>query len=346
MATFREIGEFGFIERIAHHGLVRPDGVVCGIGDDCAVFEGRQGEALLMTSDMMVAGVHFPAEDADPNALGYKLLAVSLSDVAAMGGEPREAVVSAAIPADARVAFLSAVYDGLLSCARAFDVNIAGGDTTQSPGPLVLDLCLLGRAQQEHVCLRSGAREGDRIYVSGSLGDSAAGLALVTGAAVDLPEADRRWLMERHLRPEPRVALGRALAGTGAVTAMIDVSDGIASDLRHICERSGVSATLHRAALPISGPLRAYGAQTGTDPAGLALSGGEDYELLFTVRPDAAGALDGLQGGDVGLTEIGVVASGPAGVFERSADGGRTPLAARGYEHFRQAQAFGPAGAR
>ena len=338
MTTLEETGEFGFIDRIAAHGLVRPEGVICGIGDDCAVFEGWDGEALLLTTDLMVEGVHFLAERVEPEALGHKLLAVNLSDIAAMGGEPRDAVVSVAAAQTADVGFLEGVYRGLASCAGRYGVNIAGGDTTRSPGPLVLNLSLLGRMPRDQVCLRSGARPGDLVFVSGDLGDAAAGLALILGREADISDADRARLRGRHTRPEPRVELGRSLAGSGVVTAMIDLSDGLASDLRHICDRSGVSAVVDRERIPLSPALRAYCEATEADPAEVALTGGEDYELLFSVRPDAADTVEAIAAGQGGpaVARVGVIEPAPVGLFERDASGSRTTMVARGFDHFRK----------
>ncbi len=333
MTTFREIGEFGFIDRIAAHGLNRSDGVICGIGDDCAVLEGPGELVLLVTSDLMVEDVHFTRDGIDPEDLGHKLLAVSLSDIAAMGGEPRDATVSLAASEDESIAFVEAIYDGLRSCAAKHGVNIVGGDTTKSPGPMVLDLTLLGRAHRDSVCLRSGARPGDLVFVSGTAGDSAAGLGLSLRELAEFCDSDRAYLVGRHTRPEPRLALGRGLADTGAVTAMIDVSDGIASDLIHICERSGVSAVVDRARIPLSPALRAYAAAAEVDSVELALTGGEDYELLFTVRSDQVGAVEAFR--DVSaITRIGVIEAGPAALFEMDASGVRVPIRSRGYDHF------------
>ena len=336
MDTFGEIGEFGFTDRIAARGLSRSEGVICGIGDDCAVLEGPGEQVLLVTSDLMVEGVHFVREGISPDDLGYKLLAVSLSDIAAMGGEPRDATVSLAVSEKEDVLFVEAIYEGLRSLAARHAVNIVGGDTTKSPGPMVLDLTLLGRSGRDRVCLRSGARPGDLVFVSGTLGDSAAGLDLVLGGQADSGDSDGTYLVGRHRRPEPRLDLGRRLAGTGAVTAMIDVSDGIGSDLRHICERSGVSAVVDRARIPISAALRSYAASADVDPVELALTGGEDYELLFTARPDAAELVESLRG-SVPVTQIGVVEAGQAELFELNASGVRTSSQSRGHDHFHRA---------
>ena len=338
MGTIGDLGEFGLIERIAAKGLAREAGVVCGIGDDCAVLSVDPRKVLLLTSDLMVEDVHFRLDATSPQDLGYKLLAVNLSDVAAMGGEPRDAVVSLAAPADLDMSRLDGIYEGLHECARRFGTNIVGGDTTRSPGPLVLNLALTGEAPGDHVCYRSGARPGDLVYVSGTLGDSAGGLVLVLGRGPEIDQAEREYLLRRHHRPDPRVELGRRLSSSGAVTAMIDLSDGVASDLRHICERSQVRATVEGASVPLSPALQSFCRATGTDPMAPALSGGEDYELLFTVDPGKVDRLDRFRddGDAPPICRIGEIGEGPAGVFLTGRHGGQTELTASGFDHFRR----------
>ncbi|MDE3000351.1 MAG: thiamine-phosphate kinase [Gemmatimonadota bacterium] len=333
MATFREIGEFGFIERIGAAGLPRAAGVYCGIGDDCAVLACENHRVRLITSDLMVEGVHFVAEGSEPHWLGHKLLAVNLSDIAAMGGEPREAVVSLAIPPDLDVGFMERVYRGLRELASRYGVNVVGGDTARSTGPLVMNLTLTGEMDPERVCYRSGANPGDLIYVSGTLGDAAAGLKLAPGEAVGLSEQDREFLLCRHHRPEPRVVLGRALAASGAVTAMLDLSDGMASDLRHICRQSGVSAVIDGATIPVSPAFRRFRELSGAGTRNLAITGGEDYELLFTVAQRGRDVVEALAAGTE-ISCIGRIVKGDGRIFLENARGLKTELDARGFEHF------------
>lgn len=333
VATFREIGEFGFIERIGAAGLPRAVDVCCGIGDDCAVLACENDRVRLITSDLMVEGVHFVVERTDPDWLGHKLLAVNLSDIAAMGGEPREAVVSLAVPPDLDVGFMERVYRGLRELASRFGVNVVGGDTTRSTGPLVMNLTLTGEMDRDRVCYRSGATPGDLIYVSGTLGDSAAGLKLALGDAVACSEEDREFLLRRHHRPEPRVALGRNLAATGAVTAMLDLSDGMASDLRHICRQSGVSAVIDETTLPVSPAFRRFSEHSDAGARCLEISGGEDYELLFTVAHERREDVEAL-GARLGISCVGRIVPGDGRVFLENQKGARSELKARGFEHF------------
>jgi thiamine-monophosphate kinase len=340
MTDFQDLGEFGFIDRIANRDLVRTTGVVCGIGDDCAVLESAPGQVLLITTDTMVEGVHF-SPDVSPEHLGHKLIAVSLSDIAAMGGEPRDAVVSVAVPANTPSKRVEGIYDGLYRSAALYDTNIVGGDTVRSTGPLILSLTLAGRMQAERVCYRSGARPGDCLYVSDTLGDSAAGLKLILGDKVDqkpkIADSDRAALLRRHHLPIPRVGLGRSLADTGAVTAMIDISDGLSSDLLHICDRSDVSAVVAFSNVPLSSSLQAYATASGVSARDLVLSGGEDYELLFTVAPDKTGAIDSLASDPdlPPLTRIGRVEEGPPGIHLEDAEGVVSALEPQGFDHFK-----------
>lgn len=333
MATFGETGEFEFIERVAQLELARPSAVCCGIGDDCAVLACDSERVRLITSDLMVEGVHFSFEGADPVWLGHKLLAVNLSDIAAMGGSPREAVVSLAIPPELDVGYMERVYLGLRALASRFGVNVVGGDTTRSTGPLVMNLTLTGEMDRDRVRYRSGASPGDLICVSGALGDAAAGLKLAQGEAGALSEEDRGFLLRRHHRPEPRVALGRTLAASGTVTAMMDLSDGIASDLRHICRQSGVSAVIDRAAVPVSPAFRRFRELSYAGAGALELTGGEDYELLFTVAQGEKGAVESLAA-EPRISCIGRIEAGDGRIYLKNAQGLRSELEARGFEHF------------
>ncbi len=336
MATFRELGEFGFIDKIARHGLADTSRVVCGIGDDCAVFEGKNDRVTLVTTDLMVEEVHFKIATTKAEHLGCKLLSVNLSDIAAMGGEPREAVVSLAVPGDIQVAFIEGIYSGLHTRAKEFDVNVVGGDTTASPGPLVMNLTLTGEMEKRQVCYRSGASPGDLLYVSGTLGDSLAGLKISRGEFSTCPEEDRRFLQGRHHDPTPRVALGQALAATGGVSAMMDLSDGLSSDLGHICGCSGVSAAVRSASIPVSDELVGLCEGDRKDAALMGLSGGEDYELLFTVAPEIRETVEALGDAD-GLpkvTWIGQIEEGSGEMFLESETGERsTPRPGRSH-HF------------
>lgn len=325
----RDLGEFGLIQRLTAGAPPAGDEVEIGVGDDCAVIDDGGAQRLLITTDLMAEDVHF-LRDGDPELLGHKLLAVNLSDIAAMGGEPRQAVVSLAIPGGVETRFLDGIYAGLYRLAERHGVDLVGGDTTGSRSGLVLSLTLTGRVAPERLLTRGGARAGDRVWVSGTLGDAAAGLA---GLGDDLAGPDEEFLRSRQLEPTPRIQLGQALAATGEVTAALDISDGLASDLGHLCTRSGVGAVVDVGRLPLSGPLaRTMG--DGDGAVTLALGGGEDYELCFTAGAGAPIAAVAIATG-VPLTWIGeIVAADSPGVIWRQGDNVYDP-GQMGWDHFR-----------
>ena len=341
----------GFIAR-GRAGAPAPPGDV-GIGDDCAVLK-VGGRSLLVTVDLMAEGVHFDLAYTPPYMLGRKAVAASLSDIAAMGGTPRGVFVSAALPAKARPAFARALVEGIHEEARAAGVAVLGGDTSSSKSGVFLDVAAIGEAARRGPVLRRGARVGDAIYVTGTLGASARGFALLRrgfrpwsrglwsrSLLVRGREADRRRdelvAALAHLLPRPRLALGRALGAAGLPTAMIDVSDGLAIDLHRLCEASGVGASIDQARIPVD-PAAEVG---GRGPRGrasglaLALGGGEDYELLFTGPLRQEGRLLRLARRlQEPLTRIGRITPPRRGVVLVDPTGRRRPLPRAGYEHF------------
>ncbi len=334
-------GEFAFINRIrerAQQSRVTTPELSLGIGDDTAVFRPRAGRELLITTDLLVEDVDFKLAYAVPRWLGHKALAVSLSDIAAMGGTPRYAMLTLAIPSSARSdEFWEAFFDGYFALAESCGVVLIGGDISATPHGLALDSCVLGDCITGRAIRRSGARVGDGVYVTGKLGASAAGLQLLLrGARVHEADAAlEQRALRAHLRPDARVAFGKLLGERGLAHALIDVSDGLAQDLGHLCEVSHVSAVLERAAVPIAAEVGLI--TTDADAAfQLAVSGGEDYELLFTADDKEAAKLQHLAHDcALPLTRIGeiVAPDASAKVFLRTADK-REPLATRGYDHF------------
>ena len=274
-------GEFGLIEWI--RGLFPvPDGVL-GIGDDCAVIPQRDGLETLVTTDMLVEGSHFLLEDIDPYSLGWKSAAVNLSDIAGMGGKPVGTFLSVALPKSLDDSFLEGFFRGYKDLSDRFACPLLGGDTTASPDRMCINVTVLGSCAAGRSRKRSAAQPGDLVCVTGPLGDSAAGLKVILDK-VERSE-EETILRERHYRPLPRVEEGMKLAGTPGVNAMMDISDGIGSDLRHILEESGKGARVDVRSLPLSAELRTVCARRAWDPVVLALDGGEDYELLFTCHP-------------------------------------------------------------
>jgi thiamine-monophosphate kinase len=326
-----DIGEFGLIERIRRSFAKRSIHAPVSIGDDAAALLLSPGTMLLATTDMLIEGVHFDLATADYFSLGWKSAAVNLSDIAAMGGAPRFCLAALALPNGTTVEEVREFYRGFMRPARKHGVLLVGGDTCRSKHGLVVTITVLGEAKRPQVITRAGARPGDLVFVTGTLGDSGAGLELLkrkTGAGRRSSGAGT--LIERHLRPVPRIAWGRKLAESGCVSSMIDVSDGLSSDLGHLCEESAVGAEILEERLPLSAALRKV---TGLrhSAAWYALSGGEDYELLFTVRPDKRKKLLSLR---IPATEIGRITRAK----ERTLilpGGTKAPLVPSGYDHFR-----------
>lgn len=332
----QQIGEFGFIDRIRGLGCQRAERVVVSIGDDAAAFATEPGLLTLLTTDMLVEGVHFLRPAIGGLDLGHKALAVNLSDIAAMGGAPREAFVSLAVPEDCPLAYLEEIYAGLRALAAEHEVNILGGDTTASRRDLVINVALTGCVAEHELMRRNGARPGDLIAVTGTLGESRAGLHLIQkGLPVDRPA--HQYLIEAHHRPQPHLAQGRFLAASGAVHAAMDISDGLSSDLGHILSQSGVGARIYADRLPISGPLRDFCRDNAIDPVRHALAGGEDYVLLCTLDPEKGAALSKDYADTLGapLRLIGEITAADGDAQLVAADGTASPLPATGWDHFK-----------
>jgi thiamine-monophosphate kinase len=344
-------GEFDFIERVRRKELARfaqekhsslntrHSSLIKGIGDDAAVLRPRAGFDLVVTADLLVEGVDFRLDKGwtSPRDLGHKALAVSLSDAAAMGARPLFCLLSVGVPrALWRGRLLDDFYEGVRGLSERFGVRIIGGDTSRTPGGFVIDSVVLGEVRRGRALTRGGARVGDQIFVTGALGGAAAGLKILEHAAARTSfKGAERGLVLRHRRPEPRVEWGTLLSEKGLATSLIDLSDGLSSDLAHICRESGVGARLEAAHLPLD-PLLAQ-AGLGADVAlKLALDGGEDFELLFTAAPRQAARLPREVGG-VPVTRVGEVTSERGKV--RLVRGGKARLLKPGgFEHFRRDQ--------
>lgn len=329
-----DVGEFALIARLTAGLSSRPD-VALGAGDDAAALDLGADQLLLATCDAQVEGRHFLPNIATPYEIGYKALAVNLSDIAAMGGEPLWALVSLIASPEMDVATVEGVYDGLRALADRYHVAIVGGNISSTTGPLTIDITALGRAARGRMITRAGARPGDHLLVTGSLGAGLAGLRAFTAASpLDVPPEALARVRSRMVMPEPRIREGLALAESHVVTAMMDLSDGLAGDLAHICERSHVGALVSADALPVDGATRAVANALGVDVTTLALFGGDDYELLFTTPPaDTARALAALATAGASATIIGEITPSETGMRVRDSDGVTSPLAARGWDH-------------
>jgi thiamine-monophosphate kinase len=276
------VGEFGLIALIACQSACARSDVERAIGDDTAVFKAPGQDRFLATIDVLNESVHFDLNSTTPYLLGRKSLAVNLSDIAAMGGRPLYYLVGLSLPQYLTPAFVRSLYRGMQARARSFNVVLLGGDTVASSGGLSISVTLIGRAHPRKILYRSGARPGDLVFVSGTVGDSALGLALLQKGT---KTSSRQYLVRRHLDPEPRVAMGSALADAGVATSMIDISDGVAADLGHILDESRVGAEVYLEQLPLSQAYRRQCTVLCGDVYAPALTGGEDYELLFTAAP-------------------------------------------------------------
>jgi thiamine-monophosphate kinase len=330
--TVADIGERALIARIKAR-VSMPSWVVIGPGDDAAVITPQRGTLDVVTTDAQVEGVHFDRRFVPADAIGHRALAVNLSDLAAMGAAPHAALLSLALPSTLDVETFEQILDGLLALAAAHCVTLIGGNITQTPGPLTLDVTAIGSVKPRKVLTRAGARPGDDVYVTGSLGEAAVGLHRLQAAGL-APGSAADACVKRYLMPQPRVRAGKLLGRNRAASSCMDVSDGLADCVRQVAEASGVGITLDRAAIPVSADVREAQLRRGRDPLEPAFSGGDDYELFFTVRPAHRGRFRAVcqQLGDLPITRIGVVTKG-RDLLVRDDDGTRT--LPEGYEHFK-----------
>ncbi len=328
-----DVGEFSLIARLTADLQSRPD-VALGVGDDAAALDLGADHLLLATCDSQVEGRHFLSHVAMPREIGYKALAVNLSDIAAMGGEPLWALVSLIAAPELDVSVIDGIYEGMRELAARYQVAIVGGNVSSTSGPLTLDITVLGRVTRERMVTRAGARPGDRLLVTGSLGAGRVGLLAFTTPDVEPPANALAQVRARMVTPEPRVREGLALSATRSVTAMLDISDGLAGDLNHICERSHVGALVNAAALPVDDATSAVARALGEDPVALALSGGDDYELLFTARPeDVTRVMEAVRMIGTPVTDIGEITTFEEGLRARRLDGVIQSLEPRGWDH-------------
>ncbi len=312
-----------------------------GIGDDCAVVRPAADEEIVVTTDFSLEGVHFRREWHSPESVGHKCLARGLSDVAAMGARPVAAFLSMALPKELvegrrGKAWVERFLDGLLALADRYGAPLAGGDTARSLGPACFDIVVLGTVKRGQAWLRSGAEAGDAIYVTGALGGAAAELLMLERAPRQFAGLKKAALGHPHFFPEPRLAMAAKLAKAGLVGAAIDISDGLSTDLGHICDESGLTAEVDAAAIPVHQlTMEAQRAGLAGTAIDLALHGGDDYELLFTARP---GAKVPRRVAGVTVTRIGRMVTRRKGrpqMMLRDQDGRLTTLEPRGWEHFK-----------
>jgi thiamine-monophosphate kinase len=336
------MNEFDFIEhlraQVKRHSHSAQ--VVCGIGDDAAVIKPRAGRDLVVSADLLVEDIDFRRKATTPEFLGHKALAVSLSDIASMGAEPRWILLSVGVPKGVwSTEFMDRLYQGIFKLGDRYEVKLIGGDTSRTPSKILIDSMVLGDCPTGRAIFRAGARPGDLVYVTGELGGAAAGLRLLDRGATVAPEqtinsegeAIQKVLL-RQLSPEPRVGWGLVIGEEQLASAMIDISDGLSSDLHHLCEESNAGALIEAAKIPIDSSVSKLCGRRALDPLMLALHGGEDFELLFTVSPRNVAKLPKKVDG-VGVTCIGTIEPAVQGI--RLAEGSCVwELEKGGFQHF------------
>ncbi len=338
------IQEFALIRSLEGRYAYHAPGLVQGIGDDAAVIETSAQTWWHLTTDLLTEGIHFDLKSVPLESVGYRAAMANLSDIAAMGAAPRYLLVSLAIPRTVKRSHIYELYRGLMKACRLYDVTLIGGDTSASKAGLFLSITLIGTTSGRRALFRHGAKVGDHIYVSGTLGDSLAGLKLLMTNTTSRPlrkrkiefsRSHRQFLVRRHSHPTARVAEGRWLNERRLASAAIDLSDGLSGDLRHLCEESRVGAEVKLDMIPISPACRAYARTIGVSPIRVALTGGEDYELLFTASPHDSDTIE-RQAGTRGyhLTRIGTIRPRRFGI-QMTSDGRTQPMPVTSYEHFR-----------
>lgn len=325
--TIKDVGEFGLIQRISHDFIYRPELVKIPSGDDGAVYEIPPGYDQVISTDTMVDGIHFTNQTMKAFEVGYHLAASNISDMAAMGAEAVGMVISLSLPDDLPVDWVESCYDGIRACARKYRVNIFGGDVTGARGALVLTGTVIGMVPSGTAVPRSGARKGDVVFVTHTIGDSAAGLhVLLHGMEEDYP-----YLAGRHKMPEPQIELGMILRKAGA-HALNDISDGLSRELNEIALASHVEIEIMENQIPLSEEIRRLGRETGISPLSWAYNGGEDYQLVGTISPEDFDKIKG----ERNITPIGKVIKKPGNGVYIIKDIKKELLRIQGFDHFSQ----------
>lgn len=333
----KELGELNLIKKLLKQFETSNPDVVQGIGDDAAVTRLDEKRCLLLTTDMLVEDVHFSLSYTSAYVLGKKAVSVSLSDIAAMGGTPKFLLTSIAIPKNTSSDFIDLFYKGVKERIDEFDVALIGGNTSSSPDKIVIEAIVIGEALNEDVVFRSGARAGDIIYATGFLGDSSLGLDIWKNRGdKSITDPFMRDAMLEHIDPAPRVKEGKLITEKKLATSMIDISDGLMLDLRHIAEESNVGAKIDLTSIPLSTAMKRHLIDKPDDIM-LSLTGGEDYELLFTAMPENKEKIQELSKEiNLPITQIGEIVSKEEGVKVFDKDGCEMKIDIEGFEHFRQ----------
>ena len=333
MRKIKDLGEFGLIHHLSSRLKFRASDSILGIGDDCAVYPVKSGMKEVISTDALVEDIHFKLSTTTPEALGRKALSVSLSDIAAMGGTPKRVLVTLGLPKKISVSFLDKLYSGFNEICNQFKVELAGGDTVSSPKCFFINVAVIGEARR--VFTRKGAKSGDLIFVTGTLGDSSLGLQLLSKKKS--ARKDHKFIIKRHLDPTARVQEAGILARSKLnITSMIDISDGLVQDLYHICKASKVGARIYQDRLPQSPEFARTCSKNLIPPLPLLLNGGEDYELLFTLPPDGVKNLNRqFLKAKVLVTQVGEIVLKPRKVLLELRDGTTKTLPeSEGFNHF------------
>ncbi|MDA7580428.1 MAG: thiamine-phosphate kinase [Crocinitomicaceae bacterium] len=336
-----ELGEFGLIDRLTKNVDQKVDSTEFGIGDDAAVITVSDDTSLLVSTDMLIEGVHFNLMYMPLKHLGYKAVAVNVSDICAMNGVAEQITVSIAVSSRFPIEALEELYDGINTACQMYNVDLIGGDTTTSLTGLTISITAIGRAKKKEISYRSGANEFDLLVVTGDLGAAFVGLQVlerekeVFKANPNIqPDLDGHdYIMERQLKPEARIDVIRFLKELNVVpSAMIDISDGLASEIMHLCKASNVGCRVYDEKLPIDGKTSMTAIEFNLDPVTCALNGGEDYELLFTVKQDDFDKIKG----NPHMTVIGHVTDQTDGMYYVDKNGAVIELRAQGWDHFKK----------
>lgn len=335
MRSVQAFDEFEFIQKLKKTIHVRSEDVVVGIGDDAAVLRKNKTNYQLVTTDSLVENVHFVRSLITPQQLGFKAAAISLSDIAAMGGSPQYCLVSLMLPSSIDTRFVEGIYEGLGKASGVYGIDIIGGNISRNDS-VIIETVMIGEVKNDLLLLRSGARPGDAVLVTGTLGNSAAGLKLLQNPKLSISEKEKKLLISFHLTPLPCLEESVLIAGTRHATAMIDISDGLCSDLSHICDASDVGVGLQIAALPVSQTCKKAAKLLGVSAEELALYGGEDYELCLTVPQKHVEKVKHAVEKETGtqLTVIGEILPKIEGRWLQSPDGKKHPLKPAGWSHF------------
>jgi len=337
--TLQTIGEFGLIRELQKHCQTLHSDVIQGIGDDAALLRTSHKEALIASTDLAIEGVHFDLAFESFKDVGHRLAVANISDIAAMGGTPKYLLLALAIPPSYAVSDLRALYQGFKKPCQAHDISLVGGDTSSSKSGLFLCFTILGHVPPKQALTRQSAKVGDKVYVTGTLGDSKAGLQILQRQAKQqTSHADQpyeRFLKKRHLRPTPRLAIGQHLSKDRLAHAAIDVSDGLSGDILHLCQASQVGVELWASHLPISRQCQTYTANHCPNPIDFALAGGEDYELLFTIPSRNQGKVSDLSRVlKTKMTCIGEIKPKSFGLRLKLKGGTSRNISRQSYDHF------------